>query len=169
MPDIVDITGNLTVDTCWVNAAGEVVQTDIDVILSQFDEIFADYENVASEDTVPNRVIIPKFQAKALYRRTSVLEGAELVIDILRNHYQGVLFEVFSEANAISSNTDRLLVYSSDPEVQRCIIPEEYHDLDAVSEPLGAVVVPSVMKAGGCISNFPQGVQHFDMDRTNTP
>lgn len=166
MSDATDITSSLTAFETWVDASGVINETSWANIIKFVDEMIANYRLVAGDEITPDFFGIPDWQWKALIARDTTTKSR--VIDDLRTSYPSIEFLPLREGNEVSaSGVDRFALWSRDEEVQTAVVPEEYHDLDPVNEPLGAVMVPSILKCGGCISNFPQGIMFADMDRTD--
>lgn len=166
LADATDFTTAAGLSTTFVKADGTILEDDATVILGLVDNMIASYPIYAGYDMTPSTFAIPQWQWKAFIARSAVTN--ERVIDIVRANYPTINFVPVLEANEVSaSGIDRFAMWSSNEEVQRCIIPVEYHELEASQDAMGNVLVPSVMKAGGVISNFPQGVMYVDMDRAD--
>lgn len=168
LADATDGTALVTSTDTWVSAAGLVVQSDPNVIMGLFDEIMIQYKGLVGGGLAVATCIIPQWQAKALTARPT--GGGDMVLTQLRAAYPAINFVVSSHADAAAgAGIDRFAFFPSDEDVHVCVIPEEYHELPALEGPLQSVFVPSVMSAGGVISNFPTAVIYVDLDRADEP
>lgn len=146
-------------DHSFVDQAGAVLaDVDFAYCLAWFDELFAAYRDTMGDELVPDRCIVPALQSKGL-RAVRHADTLETAWDRIQSERPGVQFFESDEANAAGgANTCRLVLFSSDLDVAKMVVPEEYHDLEPFAEPVGSIIVPSVMSSGGVISNYPTAV-----------